>query len=108
IMGGSGHLSNQQSFEAIRRIQPRSGVVLLHLSRECNRPELVAAMHDGAPYGVTISGQGVATEWITVAGSGSTTPSTMIDTTSVAHAPLFAALITRETRLTPALPARGH
>lgn len=55
IMGGKGHLSNQQSADAVRAIAPRRHVVLLHLSRECNRPELAAAEHAGAPYGLTIA-----------------------------------------------------
>ncbi len=55
IMGGSGHLSNQQSADAVRAIGPRKHVVLLHLSRECNRPELAAAEHAGASYGLTIA-----------------------------------------------------
>jgi len=50
IMGGAGHLSNQQAFEAIVRILNRmekmSGrlpqhIVLLHRSLECNCPKLV-------------------------------------------------------------------
>jgi len=47
ITGGSGHLSNQQSFDAVRAIRGRSRsgrpgrIVLLHRSSQCNRPELV-------------------------------------------------------------------
>ena len=50
IMGGSGHLSNQQAFDAVRRIFDRceaaggrlpAHVVLLHRSRECNCPEVL-------------------------------------------------------------------
>jgi len=50
IMGGNGHLSNQQAFEAIRTILDRcerssmrlpSHIVLLHRSRQCNCPRLV-------------------------------------------------------------------
>jgi phosphoribosyl 1,2-cyclic phosphodiesterase len=45
IMGGRGHLSNDQAFEAVRRAVVRSArppqhIVLLHLSRQCNRPAL--------------------------------------------------------------------
>jgi hypothetical protein len=49
-MGGAGHLSNQQAFEAVVRILNRmekSGrrlpqhIVLLHRSLECNCPKLV-------------------------------------------------------------------
>jgi phosphoribosyl 1,2-cyclic phosphodiesterase len=50
IMGGSGHLSNEQAFETVRRIfnrceatgaRPPAHVVLLHRSRECNCPQLL-------------------------------------------------------------------
>jgi len=50
IMGGRGHLSNQQAFAAVRRILDRhelagvplpSHVVLLHRSRQCNCPKLL-------------------------------------------------------------------
>lgn len=50
IMGGRGHLSNEQSFAAIRAILDRceasfrklpEHIVLLHRSRQCNCPEIV-------------------------------------------------------------------
>ncbi|MGH7175854.1 MAG: MBL fold metallo-hydrolase [Tepidisphaeraceae bacterium] len=50
IMGGAGHLSNEQAFDAIKRILDRcersrralpSHIVLLHRSRECNCPKLL-------------------------------------------------------------------
>jgi phosphoribosyl 1,2-cyclic phosphodiesterase len=50
IMGGFGHLSNDQAFDAIRAILARSlkkrnrlpeHIVLLHRSRECNCPDLM-------------------------------------------------------------------
>ncbi len=66
IMGGAGHLSNQQSRDAVRGISPRGHVVLLHLSRECNLPELAAAEHDGAPYAITVSRQHEPTGWVSV------------------------------------------
>lgn len=56
IMGGSGHLSNEECRAAVAAIGPRREVVLLHLSRECNRPELAARYHEGAGYGVTVAG----------------------------------------------------
>ncbi|MCC6676905.1 MAG: MBL fold metallo-hydrolase [Phycisphaerales bacterium] len=68
IMGGAGHLSNAQCAEAAREIGPARHVVLLHLSRECNRPDLAAEGHRGAPYGLTISSQAEPTPWIDVAG----------------------------------------
>ncbi len=47
IMGGSGHLSNEQAIAAIDAIARRSRlqhVVLLHLSRQCNCPNLVRSL----------------------------------------------------------------
>jgi phosphoribosyl 1,2-cyclic phosphodiesterase len=53
IMGGKGHLSNEQAFSAIRMILDRcksharrlpQHIVLLHRSRECNCPDLVRAL----------------------------------------------------------------
>lgn len=44
IMGGKGHLSNEECIDAVRAIAaPRAPghIVLLHLSRECNCPDLV-------------------------------------------------------------------
>lgn len=44
IMGGKGHLSNEECIDAVRAIAwPREPehVVLLHLSRDCNCPDLV-------------------------------------------------------------------
>ncbi len=64
IMGGRGHLSNEECLEAIRAIQPRDHVVLLHLSQECNCPHLVASLHEGADYPLTISSQEEATRWV--------------------------------------------
>lgn len=49
VMGGLGHLSNYQSIEAVRAIAVRSTlqhVSLLHLSRECNRPERIRALYE--------------------------------------------------------------
>lgn len=66
IMGGRGHLSNDEAARAISRIAPRRHVVLLHLSRQCNRPDLVHALHSGAGYGLTITDQFVPTGWIPV------------------------------------------
>lgn len=53
IMGGRGHLSNEQAFAAIRAILDRcersfrklpEHIVLLHRSRQCNCPEIVRRM----------------------------------------------------------------
>lgn len=54
IMGGAGHLSNEQSFDAVRAIaaasnRPPQHVVLLHLSRQCNDPQIVRDLYFIAP-----------------------------------------------------------
>jgi phosphoribosyl 1,2-cyclic phosphodiesterase len=52
IMGGRGHLSNQQAFDAVRAIFDRPGarrpqhVALLHRSRECNCPKLLRKLFE--------------------------------------------------------------
>jgi hypothetical protein len=66
-MGGSGHLSNDQALRAIGEIGPRTHVVLLHLSRECNDPDLVASLHADAPYSVTITDQFEPSPWVPIA-----------------------------------------
>ncbi|MHC4989853.1 MAG: MBL fold metallo-hydrolase, partial [Planctomycetota bacterium] len=48
IMGGAGHLSNEQALDAVLRIADRSRlglVALLHLSRDCNDPRLVRRLY---------------------------------------------------------------
>lgn len=53
IMGGSGHLSNEQSFEAVQRIATTSRlqtICLLHLSRQCNDPRRVEEIYEAAPH----------------------------------------------------------
>lgn len=55
IMDGSGHLSNEQCADGVEQIGPRSHVVLLHLSRECNTPGRAAAGHRGRGYGLSIA-----------------------------------------------------
>lgn len=66
ITGGSGHLSNQESAEAVARIAPKQHAVLLHLSRECNHPSLAISPHLDAPYTVTISDQFTPTPWVPI------------------------------------------
>lgn len=66
IMGGSGHLSNQECAKAVRHIKPRRHVVLLHLSRQCNTPERASSLHDGAPYRLTVAMHDRATDEIRV------------------------------------------
>ena len=66
IMGGRGHLSNTESLEAVRAIGPGGHVVLLHLSRHCNRPDLARAGHDGAGYELILTSQEEPTPWVPV------------------------------------------
>jgi len=55
IMGGSGHLSNEESARAARAIGPREHLILLHLSRECNRPSIALERHAAIDCPVTVS-----------------------------------------------------
>ncbi len=68
IMGGGGHLSNQECADAVRRIAPKPGapVVLLHLSEECNTPERARAGFERSPWKVAVSNQHEPTGWIGV------------------------------------------
>jgi phosphoribosyl 1,2-cyclic phosphodiesterase len=48
IMGGAGHLSNDQSIEAVLEIEAQSAlahVVPLHLSQQCNDPRIVKDLY---------------------------------------------------------------
>src|SRR5262245_54335262 len=74
IMNGSGHLSNAQAYEAIRRIldsarQLPRHIVLLHRSRECNCPKLVRKFFERdrriAPR-LTLAEQFQRSEWLRV------------------------------------------
>jgi len=67
IMGGSGHLSNEQSAQAVRTIRPKQHVVLLHLSRQCNTPEEAATFHAKSNYALTVAHHERPTHIITVA-----------------------------------------
>jgi len=66
IMGGSGHLSNQLSADAVSRMRVREHLVLLHLSQQCNTPQLAATEHDHSGLIRTISTQHEATDWIPI------------------------------------------
>jgi phosphoribosyl 1,2-cyclic phosphodiesterase len=66
IMGGSGHLSNEQALRAIEAIGPRAHVVFLHLSSDCNRPDIITEMHAGADYAFTIAGPDTPTRWVRI------------------------------------------
>ncbi len=48
IMGGGGHLSNEQSLAAISQIASESDlqhIILLHLSRQCNSPSIIRDLY---------------------------------------------------------------
>ncbi len=66
IMGGAGHLSNQECAKAVRHIRPREHVVLLHLSRQCNTPQRAASEHRDAAYTLTIASHDTPTGEIRV------------------------------------------
>jgi phosphoribosyl 1,2-cyclic phosphodiesterase len=78
IMGGSGHLSNEQAMAAIRTILDRreqkclplpSHIVLLHRSRQCNCPNLMKRLFAAdarIASRLTIAEQSVRTNWLGV------------------------------------------
>ena len=50
ITGGHGHLSNQEALDAVRRLarhREPSFIALIHLSRDCNHPDLVRRLWEG-------------------------------------------------------------
>lgn len=73
IMGGAGHLSNEEAALAVSRIQPREHLVLLHLSQECNEPAIAMGQHqrfldsDG-DRACVISSQHEPTGWVAIRG----------------------------------------
>ena len=74
IMGGMGHLSNEQSFKAVQHIADQSDLehlVLLHLSRQCNDPSVIKQLyHARAPHllsALTISNQFAPTPMLKIA-----------------------------------------
>jgi phosphoribosyl 1,2-cyclic phosphodiesterase len=76
IMGGAGHLSNEQAFSAVRAILDRaqrvrgclpSHIVLLHRSRQCNCPRVVRHLFHQDPRvaeRLTLSDQHRRTDWL--------------------------------------------
>lgn len=74
IMGGGGHLSNQQSADLALRIAPREHIVLLHLSRQCNTPDAARAAYDGCPVAITISTHDSPTRHIPLVAHGAGAP----------------------------------
>lgn len=82
IMGGAGHLSNEQSAMAVSRIAPKRNLVLLHLSQECNEPAIAMGHHRrfvsaGDGRRCVVSSQSEATGWIDVVGDGDAAPITV-------------------------------
>lgn len=74
-MSDSGHLSNEQSYEAVRAIADRSPagnprhVVLLHRSSQCNHPMKVRRVFERDPdlaRRITLTDQRRRTRWLTV------------------------------------------
>lgn len=55
IMDGSGHLSNEECVDTVLAIAPKERVVLLHLSRQCNSPEVASRGHLGSRYALTVA-----------------------------------------------------
>jgi phosphoribosyl 1,2-cyclic phosphodiesterase len=66
IMGGAGHLSNAESAAAAGRIGATRARVLLHLSRQCNTPDLALAAHAGGETPVVVASQDAPTGWISL------------------------------------------
>jgi phosphoribosyl 1,2-cyclic phosphodiesterase len=76
IMGGRGHLSNHQAFDAVRTVLDRcqrrgralpGAVVLLHRSRQCNCPDLLRSLFSRdarIALRLTLTEQFHRTEWI--------------------------------------------
>jgi phosphoribosyl 1,2-cyclic phosphodiesterase len=71
IMDGSGHLSNEQSLHAVRHLASTSNlaaIVLLHLSRQCNDPQLIhelyAACEPALASRLVITSQFEMTPWV--------------------------------------------
>lgn len=64
IMGGSGHLSNGESAEAVALIAPRDAVALLHLSQECNTPQRARDAHAGHGRDLAVTAQDEPSGWI--------------------------------------------
>ncbi|MEL6498219.1 MAG: MBL fold metallo-hydrolase [Planctomycetota bacterium] len=69
IMSGRGHISNQQSADAARQINPARDILLLHLSRECNTPDLARAAHASLGKPITVTNQITPTDWVSIAPS---------------------------------------
>jgi len=84
IMGGSGHLSNEESLSAVKQFSSCSSlkhIVLLHLSRKCNAPSIIrdlyldnlAHLHDS----LTITDQDRCSRLLRVEKEGANLPSSL-------------------------------
>lgn len=79
IMGSAGHLSNEQAFECVQKIDQLSGdgnpqhIVLLHRSQQCNRPGKVREVFEQSPdiwNRVTLTHQRRRSKWFKVNPAG--------------------------------------
>lgn len=87
IMGGSGHLSNEQCADALQHIGPTHDAVLLHLSRDCNTPGLALAPHAGRRYRTTVTSQTRPTPWIEIPpGDSGPFPASLFEVPAPRHA----------------------
>ncbi|MDP7008253.1 MAG: MBL fold metallo-hydrolase [Phycisphaerales bacterium] len=82
IMGGQGHLSNEETLEAVRRIDNQSTLkhlVLLHLSRQCNAQSIIRTLYQDRlahlHERITITHQDRCSRLLTLEKQGSFTPS---------------------------------
>jgi phosphoribosyl 1,2-cyclic phosphodiesterase len=75
IMGRAGHLSNEQAFDCVRRIDQLSGkgnpqdVLLLHRSQQCNHPRMVQEVFEQSPdiwKRVTLTEQSTCSGWFNI------------------------------------------
>ena len=97
ITGGSGHLANEQAAEAARAIAPRAHTVLLHLSRQCNTPDLALRAHADSGCPLTVTDQHEPTDWIWATPGGQTPPPTLRRPAAVGTTlPLFAPTLAGE------------
>lgn len=64
IMGGKGHLSNQECAQAVADIGPAQHLVFLHMSRQCNTPARIEGFYADSGTPRTISRQDETTDWI--------------------------------------------
>jgi phosphoribosyl 1,2-cyclic phosphodiesterase len=101
ITGGGGHLSNEQALDAVEAIGPRTHVVLLHLSKECNDPALVASMHAGSDYALTVTAQDSPSRWVDIAPPRGV----LLHVPPMAQLPLFMAPAASPSAGAPAAPA---